>query len=369
MVVGGIFVFTGALAREYDGVSFVHMPWVLVRPLAASIVLSSVLYWMARLATRWGGSGTDGRERSSEPTYVQFLRCYWMTAPMAWLYAYPAERLWDPVTAVQANLLLLAFVSVWRVTLISRVISVLWGGRYVPVLFVVLFFGDAAVLAGTLLLGPAMPMTMGGVRASPRDGAIAGTIFMVMFVTIILFVPLLIAAVVASGRIQSRRDAGVSDRLSARISASLWALAGGGVVALSSLLPFTQPQHYRARTVDACVAAGRVDEAMEEMSRRDASAYPPFWEPSLKIEQSAITPQIDQVVAFLNSREAPEWVTRRWATKVAKELESRMWQSWRRTQTPDTTALEEFVEEHSTMIEPDQLRETLRMVHLRRKNQ
>src|ERR1051326_6460383 len=49
-----------------------------------------------------------------------------MTAQIAWLYAIPVERFLDPYRAAQANITLLAIVSLWRVLLMSRILSVLF---------------------------------------------------------------------------------------------------------------------------------------------------------------------------------------------------------------------------------------------------
>ena len=52
-----------------------------------------------------------------------------MTAPLAWIYAIPVERFLGAYEATQANLWMLGIVSVWRIVLMIRVVSVLFGAR------------------------------------------------------------------------------------------------------------------------------------------------------------------------------------------------------------------------------------------------
>ena len=53
-----------------------------------------------------------------------FLGLFWMTAPLAWAYAVPYERLLSPWQATAFNLATLALVALWRVVLMVRVVKV-----------------------------------------------------------------------------------------------------------------------------------------------------------------------------------------------------------------------------------------------------
>jgi len=95
-----VLVFSAAIARQYDHVYLLKNPGFLVRPLVASFLLASFLYSILLVAF-W---------RNLEPprpgfrAYVTFLKLYWMTAPMAWLYAIPFERWMGVMDAAVANL-------------------------------------------------------------------------------------------------------------------------------------------------------------------------------------------------------------------------------------------------------------------------
>lgn len=56
-----------------------------------------------------------------------FLGLFWMTAPLAWLYALPAERLLGLEKAAAVNVALLGVVTVWRVVLLAQATAIVFG--------------------------------------------------------------------------------------------------------------------------------------------------------------------------------------------------------------------------------------------------
>jgi hypothetical protein len=125
--IGLLFVFSAALARDYDGEDLLHEPWHLLIPLAASLAASVVLFALTYgiVQLKRGQLGHQGRvERffALNPgglqrkrtqglgffsAYRSFLGLFWMTAPLAWLYAIPFERFQGPAAALRSNLLIL----------------------------------------------------------------------------------------------------------------------------------------------------------------------------------------------------------------------------------------------------------------------
>src|SRR5262245_8431110 len=104
---GLAFVFSAALAREYDGQDLVHEPWHLLVPLAASLGSSLALYLLIYVISLVRGP----RGLPSLNAYRAILQLFWMTAPLAWLYAIPFERFLSPGDATRANLYLLGLVA------------------------------------------------------------------------------------------------------------------------------------------------------------------------------------------------------------------------------------------------------------------
>src|SRR5262245_10759862 len=72
---------SAGLAREYDGEYLVAEPWYVFVPLVVALGMATAL-WLVLLATSWRflPIGVPGYR-----AYLQFLTCYLLTAPMAWL--------------------------------------------------------------------------------------------------------------------------------------------------------------------------------------------------------------------------------------------------------------------------------------------
>src|SRR5262245_45792999 len=158
---GLLFVLSAGFAREYDGADLLHEPGHLFLPLGASLLSSLVLFSLLYSpAVKWGEPA-----RAFPSRYVSFLGLFWMTAPLAWLYAIPYERFLDPLDAVRMNLLTLGVVSLWRVALMIRVTRILFDYKSEEAFFLVLLFADAVALA--LLWFSPVPVIeiMGGIRS------------------------------------------------------------------------------------------------------------------------------------------------------------------------------------------------------------
>lgn len=94
-----LLVLSAALAREYDAEYLPAKPWLLALPWAMSLVASFLIFAFFRLAAR--------KHVPRPPfwrSYRSFLALFWMTAPLAWLYAVPYERFLTPYGATVANL-------------------------------------------------------------------------------------------------------------------------------------------------------------------------------------------------------------------------------------------------------------------------
>jgi hypothetical protein len=123
---GLIFVFSAAFAREYDGEDLLYEPWHLLLPLVASLATSFILFGLISIVAWCRHAGLVG----FWSRYRTFLGLYWMTAPLAWLYAIPVERFLSAGDATTVNLNFLACVSLWRVILITRVLSILFTASF-----------------------------------------------------------------------------------------------------------------------------------------------------------------------------------------------------------------------------------------------
>jgi hypothetical protein len=110
------------IARNYDQTYFLETPIWLIGPLVFSFFSGSFLYWILIRVIARRHIPADSRNRRQ---WTTFMAVFWMTAPVAWLYAIPVERFLDSYHAAQANIALLGIVSLWRVLLMGRIVSVL----------------------------------------------------------------------------------------------------------------------------------------------------------------------------------------------------------------------------------------------------
>jgi hypothetical protein len=161
-----------AVARNYDQTFITEKPFLwLFGPLLFSIVSGTWLY--AIIYAAFGRRGIQSSDpRRSESRWPGFMGLFWMTAPIAWLYAIPVERFLDSVTAAKANVALLAIVSAWRVLLMARVMQVLVNAPFLMSLVWVLFAASIEVLVVFFFGGQfarAIMAGMGGMRNSPEE--------------------------------------------------------------------------------------------------------------------------------------------------------------------------------------------------------
>jgi len=201
LLVGLLFVLSAGLAREYDGEDLLHEPWHLLLPLAASLATGTLLYLLVSFVGNCRGAGNQPFfER-----YRVFLSLYWMTAPLAWIYAIPIERFLSPADATRANLWMLGIVALWRVLLITRVVSVLYRTRYLAALCVVMLMADVVTFTLMNVIPRPVVGLMGGIRLTESESIVANTTFQVMLFTFLLFPVWLIGAIVVATPLGKKR--------------------------------------------------------------------------------------------------------------------------------------------------------------------
>jgi hypothetical protein len=307
-LVGLVFVLGAGLAREYDHEDLLHQPWHALLPLAASLITATILFLLLRLVT-WRRSGSGWPARGG---YGAFLGLYWATAPLAWLYALPVERVLPVGEAVAANLWLLGIVSAWRVILMSRVVQVVWRCHGLAALHVVGCFATG-IVAAVLRFTP-LPLfsIMGGIELGPGEELLAGVTFVVMLASL-LSAPWWLAMVAVILLLRRRPDGPWTPdpRFASgtrAVAPSAWCLAFALVAIGLLLLPFTQPEQWRRHTVERALGLGDVSGAITEMSRHARDDYPPLWDPPPRTAYGDATPPLQALVVALAADERPAWV-------------------------------------------------------------
>jgi hypothetical protein len=316
VAIGAIFVLSAGFAREYDGVDLRREPWRLILPFTASILMSTLLY----LAIRFGLAPHIRREKQYPQSYLAFLGCFWMTAPLAWLYAVPYERFLSQRGAATANLATLGLVALWRVLLITRVSSILSGRRFISAIFLVMVIADPVLLFALHSAPVPILITMGGVQLTAREQVIRDWTF-IGGVTAVLSLPVwVIGAIIAMVRSRTAARAAPADIPEAKTSLEygIWVLAFLSIVVWIFAARGPQREQRLAADVDQLLLSGKLHDGVAAMSAHSRSEFPPVWEPPPRIGRGEMVPrELDVLEVIARDRAAP-WVTEEYLNKVER---------------------------------------------------
>ena len=315
---GLILVFSAGLAREYDGQDLLHEPWHLLLPLVASLGTSIVLYLLLRIVEVGNGSEVN-RFWSG---YWSFLGLYWMTAPLALLYAIPVERFLAEADATRANLWLLGFVSLWRVLLITRVASVLWNVRFMAAFFPVMLFATSVALLLVWMMPKPVVEVMGGIRLSEADQVVFGVTIMVQLLGLVAWPVCLVGTGVVACVQRRTWHWSVKENLQI-VSVSSWAAAFVFIIALLPPTIICQSSQWLRREVESELRAGRIEKALRRMSAHERSDFPSIWDPPPRIGYGETVPPILDVVRQLTQMETRPWVRELFLEKLKRRLSTK----------------------------------------------
>ncbi|RLS78273.1 MAG: hypothetical protein DWI00_03935 [Planctomycetota bacterium] len=301
LALGGVLVLSAGFAREYDGEDLLHEPWHLLIPHGASLLTAFLLYMLVRLT----GIGKNQHLPTFFRGFPMFLRLYWMTAPLAWLYAIPFERWMSPGDATLWNLRLLGIVSVWRVVLMIRVISVVYGAAPLwRVISTVLLFGDAVMLIAIRFVPVPVLNLMGGVRMTESEQLLQTTTFLLQIVGFPSLFILLIMTLVPTAKPWTR----MTFSQPSRVHGTTWLLAAISILIWRFILPVTQPEQQRRRVAEQLIMARDFPAAFMFMSKHDRADFPPHWSPPPHVAQPNPVPPINDLIEVLIQESPTEWV-------------------------------------------------------------
>jgi hypothetical protein len=316
---GLLFVLSTGFAREYDGEDLLHEPWQLLIPLAASSATSVLLYCVLWIVLRgWSTFPNEWR------TFQSFVALYWMTAPLAWIYAIPVERFLSPAEATAVNLLLLAVVAVWRVLLIIQVIAVIFRAPSLQVAFPVLLFANTVLIALTILVPVPIFAIMGGIRLSESEELMMGVTLVALLIsqyTWIFFGFCTLGSVFLFDPRERVPSFGSMVNLPVRRPA--WLLAAGSLLIWLFVLPWTQPEQQHRRHVDELMKSGKATAALTYMSQLQMRDFPPHWDPPPRLGYPGQRPSTDALIDAFTSGEWSPWVTEEYFRKFDDQFNER----------------------------------------------
>ena len=312
---GLVFVLSAGFAREYDGEYLVAEPWHLVLPLAASIVGCIVLMLLLRVVA-WFRQVRDVR------TIVMFgalLNVYWMMAPMAWLYAIPFERFMDPGWATRSNLTLLGIVSVWRVTLMIRCVTVLYGASLLSATMPVMVFCLAMGYAALWLIPSPVFLIMGGIRLTESEDLILGMKMLLMAAGILTSpiwgIGYLIACSIKSPwkwQLLSDGDRNIP------VSRMAWMVGLASLVIWAPILPWTQTEQRLRWKAERMLFSGSIEELCKLTREKSERHFPPHWDPPPRLSYGEKRPALLRTSAAIISYDPADWFWQRYVDKIER---------------------------------------------------
>jgi len=295
-----------AIPRNYDQTHLSETPilWIF-SPLLFSLVSGTWLYAIVYAGFARREMSAPGDPKPAEDGgWLSFMGLFWMTAPIAWLYAIPVERFVDSVSAARANVALLSIVSLWRVLLMARVIQVTTRAPFLHALIWVVFAASVEVLVVFFFgggLSRAIMASMGGMRNSPEEdimlGAMGAAFTGALWIAPISFVVALVWRPKQLLQPLPLAAKGSMHWLGLSVAACFW-------IAVAIV-----PQRELGNTVkvERLLANGRAREALDVLaSRRPGDFAPGRTLPPKPFERSLFT-ELPECFGVIQSSD-PDWV-------------------------------------------------------------
>lgn len=311
-LVGAVLVLTAGLARNYDHLDLLRQPSWYIGPFAASIFSTLFIFlWVT-------GGLKLGKHKGSGRNLLTFLNLFWLTAPCAWIYGIPVELFTDILTATKWNIAFLAIVSIWRVALIIRAVSILTESPWPRVTLLILTPAAFEMMVGSFFKGRSIVGIMGGVRLPPEDALLIQATNFTSMASFWTFVICLVAILVIRGASKKplHRDSSgfpKSSMILACTTLLIWILIA---------IPF-QPVIQNRHHLEELIRQEKYEVAIEFASSKQRSDFP-------KIHYLAPDPTIYRYNYPLEPLEklpadAPEWLREEWTNNAIVAYTSSMY--------------------------------------------
>lgn len=328
LLIGALLVLSAGFARNYDGEDLRAEPWWLLGPFAASMLTSLLLFALYLTIAAAKGIKLPAR------WYIPFLGLYWLTAPLAWLYAIPYEMFLSPTEAVFANARTLAVVALWRVIIMARVTQVLFGCSFWAAFFIDLWFGVVVIWIASFFGPKPVLDVMGGMRISDVERAQGDLTFLTIFFGFFAVALLLIPAAIAMRKMRFPllhtlehrvRTAQMESSIRDRHLLATAAIALACVLAWLPLLAWQQPKQRNQRIIDEIARNESIEQVIAFASTKTAADFPAPWHPPMdKPAPDATFAQlpINQALTSIDraTLPVPGWVRRAYVDQTGAQL-------------------------------------------------
>ncbi len=200
-LLGCLFIVTAGLARNYDHHRLLSDPIWILGPFGmaffSSLFIFGFVKWIGRIPAPTGENirQPDRLGVKALENLAAWVSCFFLTAPLAWLYGVPYEMFLDVLTATKLNFATLLLVSFWRVFIMLRVIFVLFDLPPVRAFAAVLLPASAEMYFGSILSSLNIVGIMSGMRLSPEDRFLLDATSFVSAASVGVFIAAIIALV------------------------------------------------------------------------------------------------------------------------------------------------------------------------------
>lgn len=315
---GALFVLSAGFAREYDGEYLLADWWYLVIPLVASLVGSFALTLLVWVTAWIRGVRTVGLLT----TYGTILNAYWMTAPLAWLYAIPVERMLGEVDAVRANLCLLGLVSIWRVTLMLRSLKILYGCRYWEALMPTMVFSLIVGYIAILMLPVPLFVVMGGVRIPQSEEIIVATRLQITLAAV-MSSPVWVIGLLVVWFIRKRWvwSLPTDDRYaSSRVSPVAYSVGVLSLLIWLPVLPRTQAEQYQKWQAEQMLKSANYRGLAEWSHSVSEKDLPPHWIPPPRLTYGYADLKTIEQTTYLLQEDLADWYSQQCLDTLKENL-------------------------------------------------
>jgi len=312
---GIVLVLVTAIARNYDQNYVLESPLWLFGPLIFSFFSGSFLYGILIR-----GFAQRRFDQDAKAQWPSFMALFWMTAPIAWLYAIPVERFLNSYQAAQANLTLLGIVSVWRVLLMSRAMAVSLEVSFFRALGWVLIAASLEIIIVVFIgaltsgaLGRRILASMMGMRNAPEEILLSSVLSSVWTYSWIVLATTIIA-------INVFKSYGPAKPLPRLVPARMpWIfLALISVAWICIALP---PQKEQQRFVTHAEFLKREDYAgaLKYLASHEARDFPPSRRLEPNPYEFQVWNDLPPTIALLNSN-TPPWIRQKYLSHLTATL-------------------------------------------------
>ena len=262
-------VVTAGLARNYDHHLLLEEPMWILGPFGMAFFSSFLIFGFIRLVCRIPFKGRNGGEPFCN--YNAWMRCFFMTAPLAWLYGIPYENFMPILPATQVNFATLLLVSLWRVYIMGQVTRSLFGIPPLVAYSAMLFPASVEMMFGSFNKTLNLVGIMGGMRISESDEFLAGATGFVTIVSFWLAIAslLLLLCCVAKGKGEA-----FAEEVKRPFSKGIIWLTGSALTVFLVAAVIYQPKLAIMKELRKAVHGKEMDRVVEILQETPESAFP-----------------------------------------------------------------------------------------------